>query len=139
MPMATRKDITEPLLSRSNLPVIIDKFSAKVRSYSIVRHASLRFESIEGARTTDKIFVFHTKGEISVDPIDLPTLRLRFSASGEYKRDEHRVYLGNFKVLNSVAGIANKLIESAGIGIGRSLHVNDHDDELIQELLPNES
>jgi hypothetical protein len=137
--MVVQRNITEPVLSRSNLPFIIEKFGEKARSYPVVRDVSLHFESIEGARATDKIFIFHTKGEVSIDPIGLPKFRLKFAAAGEYKREERRVYLGNFKVLSDMAGVANRLIEVTGIGVGRSLHVNDHDDELIQELLPNEN
>jgi hypothetical protein len=136
--MVIPKDITEPILFRSNLPIIIKKFGEKARSYSLVRDASLHFESIVGARATDKIFIFHTKGEVSIDPIGLPKFRLRFAAAGKYKRDERRVYLGNLIVLNDLAGVVNRLIEVTGIGVGRSRRVNDYDDELIQELLPTE-
>lgn len=135
--MGNYKDITEPVLSHSNLQAVTDKFSEKARRYSIVRDASLQIETVEGARTGYDQFLFQMRGELIVYPIGLPNLGIKFSGAGEYKREERRVYLTNFKVLNDITGIANKLIEATGIGIGRSLHVNEHDDELIQTLLPN--
>lgn len=44
------------------------------------------------------------------------------------------MYLTDFKISNDIAGIANKLIEVTSVGIGRSLHVNDNDDALLQSL-----
>ena len=69
----------------------------------------------------------------------MPNLVLRFSGTGEYKRDVGRVYLTDFKVLNDVTGFANKLIEATGIGVGRSLHVSELDDELLLSLFPEEN
>lgn len=129
--MVNYKDITEPVLSQSSLTAISDRFREKARSYSMVQDAALEFDIIEGAIAAHDLFLFQARGELSVDPIGLPNLRLKFSGSGEYKREECRIYLTNFKILNDVACIANKLIEVTGIGIGRSVHVNEHDDELI--------
>ena len=129
-------NITESVLSQSNLPVVIEKFRNKACSYSIIRDAVLRFEAIEGARASGDQFLFHTRGELYADPAGLPALRLKFSADGEYSREKGRVYLTGFKVLNDIAGIANKLLEVTEIGVGRSLHVSEHDGALIEFCCP---
>ena len=69
----------------------------------------------------------------------MPSLVLKFSGSEEYKREERRVYLTGFKVLNDVTGFANKLIEGTGISVGRSLSVTEQDDELLLSLFPEGS
>jgi len=128
-------DITAPVRSQSNLPVIIDKFREKVRAYRMINDATFLLEAAEGARITQDLFFIQVRGELVIDSMSLPNIRLKVSGSGEYKRPERRVYLTDFRLLNDITGMANKLIEVTGIGIGKSLHVNDHDDALIQTLL----
>ena len=134
--MLDYKDITEPVLFQSNLQAVIDRFRDKSRSYSMVRDASLKIYSIEGARTLRDQILFRVGGEVSVNPIGLPDLHLEFFGAAEYKRAECRVYLIRFKILNDMAGIANKLIETTGVRHRPlSLHVSENDDALIQSLL----
>ncbi len=135
MVMPSFIDITAPVKSQSNLAVIIDKFREKVRAYRMINDAAFLLEAVEGARITQDLFLIQVRGELVVDSVGLPNIRLKFSGSGEYKQPERRVYLADFRLLNDMTGMANKLIEVTGIGIGKSLHVNDHDDALIQTLL----
>ncbi len=133
--METYKDITEAVLSQSSLQSISDKFREKVCSYPLIRNASLRIKTVKGAKVSSNQFLIQALGELSVALAGLPDLWLQFSGLAEYKQSERRVYLTGFEILNDMAGITNKLIEATGIGIGRSLHVNDEDDALIQSLL----
>jgi hypothetical protein len=80
-----------------------------------------------------------TLGEAQVDLLGIPSLPVRFSYTADYKREERRVYLTGFKILNDIGGLANKLIESTSIGVGRSLRVPNADDELLVSLLPEAS
>ena len=129
-------EITEHVLLQSNIPAIAEKFRSKARSYKFVRDASLKFNSVKGTRISADRFHFDADGEVSVDMVGMPSLLLRFSGAGEYKREERRVYLTALKILNDVGGFANKLIEVTGVGVGRSVHVNEHDNELLLSLFP---
>jgi hypothetical protein len=129
-------NITESVLSKSNLPFVLEKFREKARSYSMIRDAILQFEAIEGARVSNDQVLFNTRGELTATPVGLPGLNLKFSAQGEYSQEKGRVYLTSFKVLNDLGGMANKLLDVTGIGIGRSLHVSSEDDALLKVLLP---
>jgi hypothetical protein len=129
-------DITQSVISKSCLPVVLEKFRAKALSYSLIRDAILQFEAIEGARASGDQFLFRTRGDLAASLTGLPSLNLKFSADGEYSRTKGRVFLTNFKVLNDLGGMANKLVEVTGIGVGRSLHVSPEDDELLRTLLP---
>jgi hypothetical protein len=131
-------DITKEVLAKSNLPVIIDKFRQKACSYPMVKRATLSFQTIEARRVAPDRFLFQTRGEVEADPLGLPQFRLKFTGAGEYKREERRVYLNDFRILNDFAGLANKLVEVIGIAAGRSLHVNQNDDELLLSLLPEQ-
>lgn len=130
-------NISDPVLAQSKLPEIVERFRQKSLSYSLVRDAVLKIDIIEGAKVSDSLFVFATSGELYIKPFGLPNLRLKFSATGDYKREERRVYLTNLKVLNDMAGIANKMLDATDIAVGRSLHIDGHDDELITSLFPS--
>ncbi len=133
------REIPESVLLQSNIPVVLEKFRKKALSYSLIRDAYLEFESVKGARVSADRFLFNTLGKVSVDLAGMPSLVVRFSGTGEYKREEHRIYLIGFKILNDVAGFGNKLVDVIGIGEGRSVHVTQHDDELILSLFPEAS
>lgn len=133
--MVTYTDITQQVLSQTNIPVVVNKFRDKARAYSLIRDASLTIAKIEGASLPAGQFLFQTLGEVRISAVSLAELVLKFSASAEYKAAEGRVYLTSFKVLNGLAPIANALIEATGISIGRSLHVSEHDAEVIKVAL----
>jgi hypothetical protein len=44
----------------------------------------------------------------------MPSLVLKFSGAGEYKREGYRIDQTGLKVLNDVAGFTNTLIEATG-------------------------
>jgi hypothetical protein len=132
--MVGYNEIPEAVLLQSNMPVIIQKFRNKARAYKLVKDADLKFESVKGAKVSDDRFHFDSAGEVSVELVGMPTLVLKFSGTGEYKREERRVYLTGFKVLNDVTGFSNKLIEATGISVGRSLNVTEQDDKLLLSL-----
>jgi len=129
-------DITEPVLARSNISVVREKFRQKARAYKLVREADLRINSVRGTRRAESCIDLETTGEVSLSLMAMPTVTLRFAGSGEYRQDERRVYLKSFRVLDDIAGVANILIESVGIRVGRSLHVTDRDHALLQSLIP---
>ena len=137
--MVDYKEIPESVLLQSNMPVVIQKFRNKALAYKLVKDVDLKFESVKGARVSADRFLFDSLGEVSVELVGMPGLVLKFSGTGEYKREERRVYLTGFKVLNDVTGFANKLIEATGISVGRSLSVTEHDDELLLSLFPEGS
>ncbi len=132
-------EIPESVLLQSNIPAVVEKFRNRALSYKLVKNADLKFESVKGARVSADRFLFDSLGKVSIELAGMPSLALMFSGMGEYKRDERRVYLTEFKVLNDVAGFANKLIEATGIGVGRSLHVTEEDDALLLSFFPEES
>ena len=134
--MTDYREIPESILLQSTVPVVVEKFRNKALSYKLIRDADLRFESVKGVRVSADRFLFDTLGTVSVELAGMPSLVVRFSGAGEYKREERRVYLTGFRVLNDVAGFGNKLVDVIGIGVGRSLHVTDHDDELLLSLFP---
>ena len=105
----------------------------------LVKDADLKLESVKGARVSADRFLFDSLGEVSVELAGIPGLVLKFSGTGEYKREERLVYLTGFKILNDVTGFANKLIEGTGISVGRSLSVTEQDDELLLSLFPERS
>jgi hypothetical protein len=137
--MVDYEEIPQSVLRQSNMPVVIQKFRNKALAYKLVKDIDLKFESVKGARVSADRFLFDSLGEVSVDLVGMPGLVLKFSGTGEYKREERRVYLTGFKVLNDVTGVANKLIESTGISVGRSLGVTEPDDELLLSLFPEGS
>ena len=137
--MVGYKEIPEPVLLQSNMLLVIQKFRNKARAYKLVKDADLKFESVKGARVSPDRFLFESLGEVSVELGGMPSLVLKISGTGEYKREERRVYLTGFKVLNDVTGFANKLIETTGISVGRSLSVTEQDDELLLSLFPEAS
>jgi hypothetical protein len=133
--MVTYTDITEKVVSQTNIPVVLGIFRNKARTYSLIRDASLTFFKVEGARLSTEQVVFQAIGEVRVSCMALPELVLKFSASAEYKETDDRVYLTGFKILNGLGPVANKLIETTGIGVGRSLHVSAHDAAVVKEAL----
>ncbi len=135
--MVAYKEIPQTVLIQSNVPAVVEKFRNKARSYKMVKDADLQFESVKGARVSVDRFLFDVLGKVSVDLAGMPSLVLMFSGTGEYKREERRIYLTGLKVLNDVTGLANKLIEATGVSVGRSLHVTEQDDELLLTLLPD--
>ena len=137
--MVDYKEIPESVLLQSNMAVVIQKFRNKARAYKLVKDADLKFESVKGARVSADRFLFDSAGEVSVELVGMPGLVLKISGTGEYKREERRVYLTGFKVLNDVTGFANKLIEGTGISVGRSLSVTEQDDELLLSFFPEGS
>jgi hypothetical protein len=137
--MISYKEIPQSVLLQSNIPVVVQKFRNKALSYKIVKDADLKFESVKGARVSADRFLFDSLGKVSVELAGMPSLVLMFSGSGEYKREERRIYLTDLKVLNDIAGFANKLIEATGVNIGRSLHVTEEDDALLVSLFPDVS
>ena len=134
--MVDYKEIPESVLLQSNMPAIIQKFRNKALAYKLLKDADLKFESVKGARISADRFLFDSLGEVSVELAGMPGLALKFSGTGEYKREERRVYLTGFKILNDVTGFANKLIEATGINVGRSLSVTEQDDNLLLSLFP---
>jgi len=134
--MVDYKEIPQSVLLQSNIPAVVEKFRNKALSYKLVKDADLKFESIKGARLSADRFLFDSLGQVSVELAGMPSLTLNFSGAGEYNREERRMYLTKLKVLNDVAGFANKLIEATGIGVGRSLRVADEDDALLLSLFP---
>ena len=134
--MADYKEIPEAVLLQSNMPAVIQKFRNKALAFKFLKDADLKLESVKGARVSADRFLFESLGEVSVELAGMPGLVLKISATGEYKREERRVYLTGFKVLNDVTGFANKLIEGTGISVGRSLSVTEQDDELLLSLFP---
>jgi len=130
------KEIPESVLLQSNIPVVVEKFRKRALSYKLVKSADLKFELIKGARVSADRFLFDSLGKVSIELTGMPCFVLAFSGIAEYKREERRVYLTEFKVLNDIAGFANKLIEATGIGVGRSLHVSERDDALLLPLFP---
>ena len=122
--MLDYREIPESVLLQSNIPFVLEKFRNKALSYSLIRDADLRFESVKGVRVSADRFLFDTVGGVSVELAGMPSLVLRFSGAGEYRREERRIYLTGLKILNDVAGFANRLIEVTGIGVGRSLRVD---------------
>jgi hypothetical protein len=128
------KEIPESVLLQSNIPEVVEKFRKRALSYKLVKNADLKFESVKGARVSPDRFLFDSLGKVSIELAGMPGLVLVFSGIAEYKREERRVYLTEFKVLNDVAGFANKVIEATGVGVGRSLHVSERDDALLLSL-----
>jgi hypothetical protein len=137
--MVDYKEIPESVLLQSNMPVVVQKFRNKALAYKLVKDADMKLESVKGARVAADRFLFDSLGEVSIELAGVPRLVLKISGTGEYKREERRVYLTGFKVLNDVTGFANKLIEGTGISVGRSLRVTEQDDELLLSLFPEES
>ncbi|HWJ18223.1 MAG TPA: hypothetical protein VNR65_05785 [Geobacterales bacterium] len=137
--MVDYKEIPESVLLQSAMPVVIQKFRNKALAYKLLKEVDLKFETVKGARVSADRFLFDSLGEVSVELAGMPGLVLKFSGTGEYKREERRVYLTGFKILNDVTGFANKLIEGTGISVGRSLSVTEQDDELLLSLFPEES
>ena len=137
--MVDYKEIPESVLLQSNMAVVIQKFRNKARAYKLVKDADLKFESVKGARVSADRFLFDSASEVSVELAGMPGLVLKISGTGEYKREERRVYLTGIKVLNDVTGFANKLIEGTGISVGRSLSVTEQDDELLLSFFPEGS
>ncbi len=137
--MVDYKEIPESVLLQSNMPAVIQKFRNKALAFKLLKDADLKFESVKGARVSADRFLFDSLGEVSLDLSGMPGLVLKISATGEYKREERRVYLTGFKVLNDVTGLANRLIEATGISVGRSLSVTEQDDELLLSLFPEAS
>ncbi len=135
--MAEYREIPESVLLQSNIPAVVEKFRNKALAYKLVRDADLAFESVKGVRISADRFLFDTLGKVSIDLTGMPSFVVRFSGTGEYRREERRVYLTGFKVLNDVAGFGNKLVDMIGIAAGRSLHVTDQDDELLLSLFPD--
>ena len=136
MKMADYKEIPQSVWSQSSLPAAVDKFRAKALSYKLVKSAGLEFSSIKGARPAADRFLFAATGQVSVEIIGMPVFDLNFSGTGEYKREERRLYLTGLEILNDATGLANKIIEMAGVTIGRSVHVKDEDDALLLSLFP---
>jgi hypothetical protein len=134
--MVDYKEIPQSVLLQSNIPAVVEKFRNKALSYKLVKDADLKFESIKGARLSADCFLFDSLGQVSLELAGMPSLALNFSGTGEYNREERRMYLTKLKALNDVAGFANKLIEATGIGVGRSLRVTDEDDALLLSLFP---
>ncbi len=134
--MVDYEEIPQSVLLQSNMPAVIQKFRDKALAYKLLKDIDLKFESVKVARVSADRFLFDSLGEVSVDLLGMPGLVLKFSGTGEYKREERRVYLTGFKVLNDVTGVANKLIESTGISVGRSLSVTEPDDALLLSLFP---
>jgi hypothetical protein len=79
-------------------------------------------------------FLFKTIGTLVIKPKALPTIRLSFNATAEYRQRERRIYLIGFKTLNDPIGIVNRVVEAAGIGIGQSLHVSEEDNGVVERL-----
>lgn len=137
--MADYQDIPESVWSQSSLPAIVEKFRAKALSFKLVKDAGLTFETIKGARTSASLFLFGATGEVSVVILGMPTFSLNFAGTGEYRREERRLYLTKLEILNDATGLANKIIETAGVTVGRSVHVSDEDDALVLSLFPEPS
>ena len=137
--MVDYKEIPESVLLQSAMPVVIQKFRNKALAFKLLKDVDLKFQTVKGARVSADRFLFDSLGEVSVELAGMPSLVLKFSGTGEYKREERRVYLTGFKILNDVTGFANKLIEGTGISVGRSLSVAEQDDELLLSLFPEES
>jgi hypothetical protein len=137
--MVDYKEIPEAVLLQSSVPAVIQKFRTKALAYKLLKDADLKLESVKGARVSADRFLFDSLGEVSIELGGMPGLVLKISATGEYKREERRVYLTDFKVLNDVTGFANKLIEGTGISVGRSVSVTEQDDELLLSLFPEGS
>jgi hypothetical protein len=137
--MVDYKEIPESVLLQSAVPVVIQKFRNKALAYKLLKEVDLKFETVKGARVSADRFLFDSLGEVSVELAGMPSLVLKFSGTGEYKREERRAYLTGFKILNDVTGFANKLIEGTGISVGRCLSVTEQDDELLLSLFPEES
>jgi hypothetical protein len=137
--MVDYKEIPESVLLQSAVPAVIQKFRNKALAYKLLKDVDLKFESVKGARVSADRFLFDSLGEVSVELAGIPGLVLKFSGTGEYKREERLVYLTGFKILNDVTGFANKLIEGTGISVGRSLSVTEQDDELLLSLFPERS
>ncbi len=133
------KEIPESVLLQSNIQSVIEKFRNKALAYKLIKDADLKFESVKGARVSADQFLFDTIGTVSVELAGMPSLAVRLSGTGEYRREERRIYLTGFKVLNDVAGLGNKLADATGVGVGRSLHVTEQDDELLLALFPEVS
>ena len=137
--MVDYKEIPESVLLQSAMPVVIQKFRNKALAYKLLKEVDLKFETVKGARVSADHFLFDGLGEVSVELAGIPRLVLKFSGTGEYKREERRVYLTGFKVLNDVTGFESKLIEGTGISVGRSLSVTEQDDALLLSLFPEGS
>ncbi len=137
--MVGYKEIPQSVLLQTNMLAVVEKFRNKVRAFTVVKDADLQFNSVKGARVEADRLLFDTLGKVSVSLVGIPSLVLAFSGAGEYRRKERRVYLTDLKILNDVAGFANKLVDATGIGVGRSLHVTDEDDELLLTLFPEAS
>ena len=134
--MVDYKEIPQSVWAKSSLPAMVEKFRAKALSYKLVKNASLNFDTIKGARPEDGLFLFTATGDVSVEIIGMPSFDLKFSGAGEYKREERRLYLTGLEILNDATGLANKIIETAGVTVGRSVHVGDEDDALLLSLFP---
>ena len=134
--MIDYKDIPQSVWSQSSLPAVMDKFQTKARSYKLVKNASLKFDTVKAARPAADRFLFAATGEVSVEIIGMPSFDLKFSGTGEYKREERRLYLTGLEILNDATGFANRLIEVTGVSVGRSVHVRDEDDALLLSLFP---
>ena len=137
--MVDYKEIPEAVLLQSNMPVIIEKFRNMALAYKLLKDVDLKFEAVKGTRVSADRFLFESLGEVSLELAGIPGLVLKFSGAGEYKREERRVYLTGFKVLNDVTGFANKLIEATGVSVGRSLSVSEQDDALLLSHFPEAS
>ena len=137
--MVDYKEIPQTILLQSSVPVVVEKFRNKALSYKLVKDADLKFESVKGARVSADRFLFDSLGKVSVELAGMPGLVLAFSGTAEYKREERRICLTGLKVLNDVTGFANKVIETTGVSVGRSLHVTEEDDELLLSLFPEGS
>ena len=132
------QDVTREVLCATNLTNILKKFQSKAQAYSLIDDAIIDLQSIEGVQSERHRFLFKTIGTLITKPKVLPTIRLGFNATAEYRQRDRRIYLLGFKSLNDLAEIVNGVVEATGIGVGQSLHVSEEDNGVIESLLGGE-
>ena len=132
------RDVTRAVLSATNLTNILKKFQSKAQAYSLIEDAFIDLQSIEGAQSERHRFLFRAIGTLVTKPKVLPTIRLSFNATADYRQRERRIYHLGFRSLNDPVGIVNGVVEATGIGIGQSLHVSEEDNGAIESLLGGE-
>jgi len=132
------QDITKEVLGATNLTNILKKFQSKAQAYSLIEGAFLDLQSIEGMQSERHRFLFKAIGTLVTKPKVLPTIRLSFNATAEYRQRERRIYLLGFRSLNDPVGIVNGVLEATGICIGQSLHVSEEDNGVVESLLGGE-
>ena len=132
------QDVTREMLCATNLTNILKKFQSKAQAYSLIEDAFIDLQSIEGMQSERHRFLFKAIGTLVTKPKVLPTIRLSFNATAEYRQRERRIYLLGFRSLNDPVGIVNGVVEATGIGVGQSLHVSEEDNGVIESLLGGE-